>query len=973
MQAPVLKPKIKFAKQANGPIEAKYKAMNQDSKLNSVAVNGRTYPTNFSCKQLSKIYNCPAPNLSKKITIGIISLGGGLAGTLTNNILLPNGQVDHNSGTLTNGDIQYYWNWQGIPSSNWPTVIVKSVDGTKNTPSSNPYSANYGATIENTLDIETVGTWCSSSNVTIIMYLAKNNNFYGALNYAINSNVVTSLNTYRPSVISISWGAPEILFGQTYITTFDTLCSNAAYNNINICVASGDLYSKNGLTSNSVDFPSSSAWVTSCGGTSLICPGNIYTNSTVETVWNNLNNQGGTGDGISIYIPKPSYQSNIKQSTSKRCVPDVVFNSDPYTGLVYYINGSFMEGIGGTSVAAPAMAGLIASLNISTFINPILYSISSNCFHDIKSGNNIGYSADNGYGSCTGLGSINGSMIASTLSIRNNKNITSPEQLSRPYFKQNKSVILNSEPLNNLTGSSRPWFTCLELATIYGCPAPPTTSNTIGVISLGGGLFGTLNSNTGVLTGGDVHQYWTSIGIPLSNHPRVIIKTLGNSRNIPSSNVNNTQNYGATIENTVDVETIGAWYPSSKLTIIMYLANQYVDPSSFYNTLNYAINSNVVIGTNTYSRPSTISVSWGFTEIFNANTINSVQPLLASASARGINIFCATGDYGSTDGIPGVNNYTNFPSCSPNVIACGGTTLICPNYIYDSATGENTWTDGGGGISRKFSKPSYQSGVTKSPTMRCTPDISLNANPTTGVYYIFASQGILIGGTSIVSPAMAAFTSILNINYFLNTKIYTINSQSFHDIKSGNNGGYTANLGYDLCTGRGTLNGQKFISFLNPIATTGITISPNNPIVKVKTTIQLTTTIQPENATNQLVTWSSSKPKIVSVSSTGLCTAKAVGRSVITATQGLINAHVTVTVKNKLNIKNVTLEKDKSCIIKLSTTSSGHVLKNNSESIVDCILIDNSWKIVGKMPGEAMIVIEYMDNEESNILYVNVV
>ena len=87
MQAPVLKPKIKFAKQANGPIEAKYKAMNQDSKLNSVAVNGRTYPTNFSCKQLSKIYNCPAPNLSKKITIGIISLGGGLAGTLTNNIL----------------------------------------------------------------------------------------------------------------------------------------------------------------------------------------------------------------------------------------------------------------------------------------------------------------------------------------------------------------------------------------------------------------------------------------------------------------------------------------------------------------------------------------------------------------------------------------------------------------------------------------------------------------------------------------------------------------------------------------------------------------------------------------------------------------------------------------------------------------------------------------------------------------------
>ena len=74
----------------------------------------------------------------------------------------------------------------------------------KNTPSSNCYSANYGATIENTLDIETIGSWCSSSNVTIIMYLAQNNNFYGALSYAINSNVITNNGVYKPSVISIS-------------------------------------------------------------------------------------------------------------------------------------------------------------------------------------------------------------------------------------------------------------------------------------------------------------------------------------------------------------------------------------------------------------------------------------------------------------------------------------------------------------------------------------------------------------------------------------------------------------------------------------------------------------------------------------------------------------------------------------------------------------------------------------------------
>ena len=976
MQCPILKAKFKFTKPTEGPnpIQKKYSLMNQDSKLNSVVVNGRTYSTYFSSKQLSKIYNCPTPNYSKCVTIGVISLGGGLVGKITSNVLLPNGNVDPNSGTLTNGDIQAYWNWQGIPSSNWPTVIIKSVDGTKNTPSSNPYSMNYGATLENTLDVETVGSWCSSSNVTIIMYLAQNNNFYGAVSYAINSNVVTTNNTYKPSIISISWGAPEPAFGQSYVTNFNTLCSNAAYKGINICVAAGDSYSQDGLNSNAVDFPSSSAWVTACGGTSLRCPGNVYTNSTVETVWSNPNSQGGTGGGISIYIPKPSYQSNVTQSPNKRCVPDISFNSDPYTGIVYYINGKFMEGIGGTSTAAPAMAGLIATLNISTFVNPLIYKMNSYCFHDITSGNNLGYTATPGYDLCTGRGSINGLYFASSINTINAQKQTNTiyDVKARPYFKHNKTASVTFESLTSPSVPS-PYFTCTQLASIYGCPPPPTTPKTIGVISLGGGLFGTLSPTTGILTGGDVQAYWTALGIPTSNHPKVVIKTLGGSTNMPSSNPAN-NNYGATMENTVDVETIGAWYPSSNLTIIMYLANQYVDGNAFYDALDYSINSNVLIGTTTYTKPNVISISWGFPELTNyASIINYIQPLLAKAASSNINIFCASGDNGSTDGIPGTTNYTDFPSCSPSVIACGGTTLSCPNDIYDSSTSEVTWTGSGGGISRIFTKPTYQSKITKSLTKRCTPDISLNANPATGMYYIIGGKVAVVGGTSTVSPALAAFTSILGINYFLNTKIYTINTQSFHDITSGNNGGYAANVEYDLCSGVGSLNGSKFISFLNPVATTGITLSPRNPSIKIKTVVQLTATVTPPTATNQMVNWSSSKPNIVSVSSSGLCTAKSVGSSVITAAQGNINATTTVSVKLRLTTKNITLEKDKSCIIKLTSDSKDYLLKNNSESIIDCVCVDGSWKLTGKAVGEGTIIIDYIDSDEAGELVVNVV
>ena len=69
-----------------------------------------------------------------------------------------------------------------------------------------------------------------------------------------------------------------------------------------------------------------------------------------------------------------------------------------------------------------------------------------------------------------------------------------------------------------------------------------------------------------------------------------------------------------------------------------------------------------------------------------------------------------------------------------------------------------------------------------------------------------------------------------------------------------------------------------------PVEVTGITINRLLLIMRVgEEPVQLETTIEPENADNQIVTWSSSNPEVASVSSQGQVTALKSGETTITA------------------------------------------------------------------------------------------
>lgn len=375
----------------------------------------------FSASMLATIYEYPPP-LPTPVVVGIITFDGNVTGT-----------VDAN-GVLSGGDIFSYWTDLGIASSNFPKVIM--VDTARNPV--NP-RGNSNPNGEDILDISFVGGTCPSANLTIILYRIYD--FITGFDYILNTPVVVGANSYKPSIISVSWGIQEVNAGLSFATYFDNFIAPHVANGINICVASGDGGAGNGLypagVGYSIGFPGCSANIVNIGGTQLYCPNGVYDSSTFESVWSPTASipWEGSGGGYSLYIPKPAYQNLIVPSvannpaiginTANRSIPDLALVSSDQTPLLFYMNGGGVTA-SGTSFAAPTFAGFLACIQPKKFINPIIYSLIgtsvppstqyTNYFHDITTGNNGGFEARPGYDTCTGFGSIKGTALALPLS-----------------------------------------------------------------------------------------------------------------------------------------------------------------------------------------------------------------------------------------------------------------------------------------------------------------------------------------------------------------------------------------------------------------------------------------------------------------------------------------------------------------------------------------------------------------------------
>src|SRR5208337_594542 len=181
----------------------------------------------------------------------------------------------------------------------------------------------------------------------------------------------------------------------------------------------------------------------------------------------------------------------------------------------------------------------------------------------------------------------------------------------------------------------------------------------------------------------------------------------------------------------------------------------------------------------------------------------------------------------------GVNdgkNHVDFPASSSFVLGCGGTTLQASNgQIVNEETWNNQPAGGGatgGGVSDVFPLPAWQDGFdVPVPSVqaggRGVPDVSGDADPSTGYNILVDGESAVFGGTSAVAPLWAALVARINQQMgkpigFLNPLIYAqaVEASGFHDITQGNNGSFSAAQGWDPCTGLGSPDGAQLLAVL---------------------------------------------------------------------------------------------------------------------------------------------------------------
>ena len=212
---------------------------------------------------------------------------------------------------------------------------------------------------------------------------------------------------FKPQVISASLGLCEpdvfLAIGLKGLRSVEGSLAMAAGSGISFLASSGDQGSADcvDLTGApvarlSVNYPSSSPWVTGVGGTNFaLTPANTIA---AQIVWNDTSLQPGAagGGGTSQLFKRPSYQKGTV-TKNRRFLPDVSMLADIAPGYTVFCSATPdcvnsestnpWQTVGGTSAATPLLAGGLALVDESQrlngrhdvgFVNPLLYKIGRN-------------------------------------------------------------------------------------------------------------------------------------------------------------------------------------------------------------------------------------------------------------------------------------------------------------------------------------------------------------------------------------------------------------------------------------------------------------------------------------------------------------------------------------------------------------------------------------------------------------------
>ncbi|GAB6903421.1 S53 family peptidase [Kineosporia succinea] len=349
----------------------------------------------YSAVELGRLYRFPASHDGTGQRLAVVSLGG---------MCRPD-------------DLDGYFRSLGLAT---PDITHVSVDGAPVTPQSGPATR---FDLEVTLDLQIAGALAPGA--TILNYVTRNNGqgILLALKAAVHA-------TPSPTVISLSWGSPEITWsGQLALAVHDLL-EDAAALGITVCAASGDSGSTSGMPDGAphVNYPASDPYVLACGGTTLLAdPATNVIHA--ETAWN-TGAFSATGGGVSGVFGLPEWQATVDVPVRSdsgepgRGVPDVAANADNRTGYRVRLGGTEIC-VGGTSAATPLWAALICRVTQSLerplgLLQPLIYrdlqaEVVTTGFRDVVAGDNGTYTARPGWDPNTGLGSPHGEDLLEVL------------------------------------------------------------------------------------------------------------------------------------------------------------------------------------------------------------------------------------------------------------------------------------------------------------------------------------------------------------------------------------------------------------------------------------------------------------------------------------------------------------------------------------------------------------------------------
>jgi subtilase family serine protease len=340
----------------------------------------------------------------------------------------------------------------------------------------------------------------------------------------------------------------------------------------------------------------------------------------------------------------------------------------------------------------------------------------------------------------------------------------------------------------------------------------------------------------------DLHVFDQTYG--LADPPS--LRVIAPAGAIPPFDPNDDTMVGWAQETTLDVEYAHVFAPDANILLVETPVAETEGVTGFPEMIkaeNFVIDHHLA---------DVISQSFGATEqtFPNRQSLLDLRGAFKNAQRHNVTVLAASGDAGATDAMEDGSTLFPFPvnswpSADPLVTSIGGTQLHL-DAAGNRTAADQVWNDGfgagGGGKSIMFGRPDFQDRVRNVVgDQRGTPDISMTAavDGAAVFYYSFVPGAVgyhLVGGTSEATPIFAGVVAIADQMAGhglgqINPSLYSLHGggSGIVDVMRGDNSftqldengdpeftvpGFQAVRGYDMASGLGTVDAEKFTKSL---------------------------------------------------------------------------------------------------------------------------------------------------------------